>query len=199
MLVFLAENLAAPLSFFVLFRLTGPKWAIAAAALISGVQLVRDLHAGSGLKPLLLVASGFTIGFGALDLVLTSPRFFRYEPALQNAFLGLAFLVSLGMERPLIERFAQSLPERFRPEPGPVSRRYLRRLTSVWAVYFAVKATFFLHLAHTVTLDRLVVLRSIVGGLSLVAMIGGEILFRSARGLLRRPGTRPACELQQSQ
>lgn len=175
---FVFQNFLVPVAFFVVFRAQGAKSAIALAVAITLIQVLIQKLRRIPLSPFFLVASLFTIVFGMVDLLLTSPRFFRLQPFLQNFLIGLVFLVTLFRGKPLVEWFAASLPESVKPKEGELDRGYLRNTTWAWTIYFFAKAFLFLWLAYTVDLGELVLLRSLIGGLSLVAMFGAEVFYR---------------------
>ena len=178
---FLAKNFLVPITFFLLFHWIGPKVAIGVAVVMTAIQIIWDRARGEKLSPFFAVASFFTVAFGLVDLFLRSPRFFKLEPFFQNSLMGLIFAASLITDRPLIVWFAEAMPMRWRPHLGSAGVSYLRGVTLVWSLYFFLKAALFLWLAYRVDLGKLVILRSVVGGSTLVLMIVGEIGFRKWR------------------
>lgn len=191
---FIAKNFLVPIVFFLLFQAVGAKPAIAAAVLITLLQVIQGRRKGEIISPFFAVASFFTVGFGSIDLFLASPRFFRLEPFFQNALMGVLFGGSLIARRPLIGWFAESLPARYKPDFGSEGAHYLKGVTWVWMSYFFAKALLFLWLAFQVDLGRLVILRSLIGGSTLLLMVVGEIAVRRWRigrraRSLTRPGT----------
>jgi uncharacterized membrane protein len=178
-LEFVLKNFAAPIGFFFVFRAHGAKPAIALALGVTGLQLLLHWVLRAGLSPFFIVASGFTILFGVIDLLIATPRFFRLEPFVQNFIMGSVFLATLFTRMPIATWFATGLPERIRPRlDSPETRRYLRNVTVVWAAYFHVKGLLFLYLAFQVDLGELVLLRTIIGGGTLVLMFLGELTYR---------------------
>jgi uncharacterized membrane protein len=130
------------------------------------------------ISPFYIVASGFTVAFGTIDLFLDSPRFFRLEPFAQNFLIGMIFLISLKTRISVLGWLASGLPAAFRPKIEPEMAGYLRKLTAVWGIYLLAKAFVFLYLAYHVNLGHLILLRSLIGGGTLGVMIGGEIIYR---------------------
>lgn len=177
-------NLATPLVFFFAFRYLGPKWAIAFAVAVTLVQVAAHVIHRLRFSPFFILSSGFTIVFGSVDLLVAEPRYYRLAPFAENFLLGILFFITLFTERPIISWFAQALPRVIKPDLSELHPNYLRRVTQVWTAYFFVKAFFFLWLAFQVDLAELIVLRSIVGGGSLIVLFFGEILYR--RRLKRR-------------
>lgn len=177
-LAFCLKNFATPIVFYVVFEEVGVKAAIAFAVGVAALQTLAHLIFRWRFSAFFILATVFTIFFGGMDLLITTPRFFRLEPFAQNFCVGLLFLVTLGTHRSMIWRLAMSLPHEFRPDLHKESEGYLTRLTLVWAAYFIIKAFCFLYLAFRVNLGELYVLRVILGTGSAVALFFGEILYR---------------------
>jgi uncharacterized membrane protein len=180
-IAFLLRDFAVPLSFFLIFQLKGPKPAIATAVVIAAIQLGALLVLKRKISPFFLTASLFTILFGGMDFFVHEPHFFKLEPFAENAAIGLIFAATLAAGKPIVLWFAQALPEKFRPEITSASAAYLKKVTIAWILYFFAKGLFFLYLAFQVDLGQLVVWRSVIGGSTLLMMVGGEILYRRLR------------------
>jgi len=172
-------NFATPIAFYLTFHWFGAKSAIGFGVGVTFVQLLVHWVYRLKFSPFFLLASGFLLAFGILDLFLQTPRFFRLEPFVQNFVIASAFLITVFMRIPLITHFAGALPKKFRPNlSSPAAIRYLRKLTLIWAVYLYSKAALFLYLAFQVNLGDLILLRSVLGGGTLLLMIGGELAYR---------------------
>jgi intracellular septation protein A len=175
---FILKNFATPIAFFWMFHVHGAKPAIALAIGVTGLQLLAHWRLKLKISPFFIVASGFTVLFGVIDLFLATPRFFRLEPFAQNMIMGLVFLTTVILKKPIAVWFANALPERVRPDLTQGSQQYLRNVTLVWGFYFILKAFLFLYIALKVDLGRLVILRTVIGGGSLLIIFGGEIFYR---------------------
>ncbi len=178
---FIAKNFLVPIAFLLLFQAVGAKPAIAAAVAITILQMIQGRRKGERISPFFAVASFFTVSFGSIDLFLASPRLFRLEPFFQNALMGVVFGASLIAQRPLIGWFAEALPARYQPDLGTEGLSYLKCVTWAWMIYFLAKSVLFLWLAFHVDLGKLVILRSLIGGSTLLLMVVGEIGFRRRR------------------
>ncbi len=175
---FLLSSLLVPVTFYVLFRTLGSKPAIGFAVATSIGQGVITRLRKQRLSPFFLLASGSTILFGSIDLLITTPKFYRLEPGVQNLLLSLLFGVALVAHVPIAEKFAAALPGLVRPELSPQTQGYLRKVAWAWVVYFFLKGWLYVYLAFQVDLGNLVILRTVIGGPSLALMFGGEILIR---------------------
>ena len=174
-------NFTVPVLFFVVFQVAGTKPAITFAIGAALLQTLVLKFSQVRLSPFFIMAMGFTIFFGTIDLFLEKPRFFRLEPCVHNAVIATAFLVAVLLEFPLMERFSVALPAWIRPKPGEVDPDYLNKVSWAWIVYFFLKSGFYLYLGLTVDLGRLILLRSIVGTATLGMMFVGEWLIRRRR------------------
>lgn len=171
-------NFATPIAFYFTFKFAGAKPAIGLAIFTTATQALAHKISKREMTPFFLLASGFTVLFGSIDLFIASPRFYRLEPAVHNFVIGLIFLYSVFTRRPIVVWFAESVPARFRPSVEELGIGYLRGVTLAWAVYLLAKGGVYLYLAFAVDLGTLILLRSVIGGASLVAMVGGEVVYR---------------------
>lgn len=183
-------NFATPVIFYVAFEKGGAKLAIGFAILTTLIQVIAHRISRARFSPFFVLSSGFTVGFGLLDLFLASPRFFRLEPFFHNLVLASILWGSLGTRYCLMQKLVFALPARVRPERSEGFDSYLRKVTWVWIIYLYSKAFFFLYLAYQVDLGKLIILRSVVGGGSLWALILGEMAYR--KFFRKRPKFRQA-------
>lgn len=181
---FIVKNFVPPIAFFIVFKGWGSKPAIAVAVVMTTLQLALQLIKRYKISPFFLTAATFTLLFGGMDLVAHEPRYYRLAPFAENFIMGSVFLGTVLMGKPIAVWFAQALPPQMRPDlsarPGDDGdmERYLRRVTFVWIAYFFAKSFLFLYLAFAVDLGRLIVLRAVIGNVTLVLMFGGEIFYR---------------------
>jgi intracellular septation protein A len=175
---FVAKNFAAPIVFYASFNIWGAKPAIASAVAISLILGAWFAAKRVRPSPIFLVASVFTVVFGAIDLVIATPTWFRFEPFAQNLIIGSIFLVLQLARVPVAAWFMTGYPKAFQMELTPANLAYLRGITWIWVAYLHAKAAAFYWMALHYDLDDLVVLRTVIGGGTLVLLIGGEILYR---------------------
>jgi intracellular septation protein A len=186
---FARRNLLTPIVFFLVFHALGTKAAIPSAVGITLVQAIHLVIRREEPTPIFLVASAFSLLFGGIDLALTDPRFFRLAPFAQNLAIGLGIFGLAAAGVPVGEWFAASLLERVRPSMDGTLRDYLRRVTYVASAYFVLKAALYIYLARRVDLAELIVLRSVIGNVSLAVLAAAEFLYR--RRFLARFNRRP--------
>ena len=171
-------NFATPLVFYIAYYLYGSKAAIGFAVLSIFVQSFFNGIYRLKISPFFLVASVFTVGFGSIDLMIQNPTFYRFEPFAQNFLIASLFLFTFWARFPLFNYLAESLPKKIRPNLSNRVPAYFRKLTLIWAVYLYFKAAVFFYLAFRVDLGKLILLRSLIGGGTLLIMVLGEFFYR---------------------
>ena len=124
-----------------------------------------------------IITTVFIVLFGGVDLLLSTPKFFRLEPFAQNFLIASIFLGTYLARISIFSRLARDLPPKLRPQQA-LPEEYYRKVTRVWIVYLYVKAVVFLILALKVDLGSLILLRSILGGVTLLIMFLGELFYR---------------------
>lgn len=169
---FTAENLGPMIVFIILSRLFGTKLAIAGTILYCLLDIARRYWKKLGFPKLYLFSTAMTVGFGAIDLLSNEPFMLRFEPAISN-FITFALFVygSAGKRSLILEIVEEKRGAPFIDRPDIV--RFCIYLTLIWAVYFLVKALFYLYLGLTLSLELATEIRAVVGPVSLAAMIGG--------------------------
>jgi uncharacterized membrane protein len=187
---FLFKNFGPLLGFYAGQHLWGLRGGIAVGGAVTVGELVYQLARRQKLTQLFLLSASLTLGFGAIDLWLTEPRFLRFESVVSNVIVGTYFAASLVGAKPMLEELYE---RNIRPgaPARPQVKAYLRGLTFVWAGYFFAKAGLYTWLAMRYPLERAMAIRSVVGVASFGALLVGERLVRkplfktlAARGLL---------------
>lgn len=171
-------NFTAPVLFYIAFYGFGAKVAIAIAIISTTIQLLFHWIYSIRMSPFFIAASGFTVGFGSIDLMVQNPRFYRFEPFAQNFAIATLFLLSFLRRFPLLAHLTGALPQIIRPHLSETTTSYLRNLTLVWSIYLYLKAGLFLYLAFRLDLGKLILWRSLIGGVTLVLMVLGELGYR---------------------
>jgi len=180
---FVVKGFLPPIAFYAVFSKYGGHPAIAVAVAITVVQLAVHLVLQHVISPFFLTTALFTILFGGFDLIAQEPRYYRLAPFAENFILGVTFYVTCALKRPIAGWFVKALPPQLRPgeSHSPELDGYLARVTYVWSAYFLAKSFLFLYLGLTVDLGKLIILRSVIGGPTIVLMFVGELLYRKWR------------------
>jgi intracellular septation protein A len=129
-----------------------------------------------------ILASALTVVFGSVDLFSATPFMLKYEAVITNAFTGVAFVAGARGPRPLIMELAEQ--RQGSPFPKrPDMTRFFQLFTLLWAAYFFVKAGFYVAVALLMPLTQAMLVRSVVGSISMALMVAvsvtqGRRLFR---------------------
>lgn len=171
-----------PLVVHLLIELDVPWLAVTGLVLTSIVYLflVAGFQRDTGARPAWVgLYLGLTL-LGVLNL-LTGTHYALYvPPVLINLGIAAAFAATLrGDGATLVERmmrfeFGGQAP------PAPL-RRYARRLTWIWAIYFAAVATVSLVLAFTASLEVWSLFTNILHYVMALSLLFGQYLYRSWR------------------
>ena len=170
-------NFASPIVFYLTFHKLGSKAAIGIAIFVTGLQLFFHYFRRQKPTVFFIITSVFITIFGGIDLLLSTPRFFRLEPFAQNFLMASVLFFTYLARIPMLSRVAVDLPAKYRPEE-PLPEQYYRKITVLWILYLYIKSVLFLFLAFVVDLGSLILLRSVLGGGTLVMMFLGEIIYR---------------------
>ena len=182
-----------PLIVFWALALTlGVKLAIAGSLVAILADATWRQLKGHAFTRLYLLTSGLTLVFGAIDLSATSPFMLKYEAAVTNVATGAAFVMGAMGEKPIIQEVAEQRGESF--VATREIRAFFRLFTLAWAAYFFLKAAFYVWMVWTLPMLEALALRSVIGSISLGAMIlvsatqGRRLFFLCRRlGLLPKP------------
>lgn len=118
-----------------------------------------------------IYTAGVTIIFGAIDLYMKQSVFFRYESALTNFITGLFFATTIFDTKSMLQELAEN-SGRLKVDMTPERLQYFRVLTGMWVMYFWLKAAVYVWVATHYTLEEGMIVRLIVGNITLYTMIG---------------------------
>ena len=145
-----AETIAVPtLLLYVLLQTAGLAWGLGAVIGWCGLVLALRRLLGHPLPSTLLLSAGMLCGRAALALVLSSALVYVLQPVVGSAALGVLFLGSAAIGRPITIRLARdfvSLPAPLFHHDG--IRRLCTRVTVVWGVSRVLDAGMSLGLLH---------------------------------------------------
>ena len=135
-----------------------------------------------------------TVGFGLIDVFSTNTSFFKYEPALTNVLTAFYFAWGAMTPKPmlqeLVEKTKKISSEHFQEELV----LYFRILTWLWVLYFFGKGIVYYVIADEpdATVDKMILVRSVVGNVSMFAMVGVSWLMGKpiVRYLMKRKAQR---------
>lgn len=172
--------------FWALAATSGVKVAIAGSILAILVDAAWRRWKQQPFTRLYLLVSALTLGFGCVDLSVTTPFMLAYEAPITNLATAGAFVVGAFGDKPILQEAAE---QRMGALPAtPAVARFFRLFTLIWAGYFVVKAIAYVWIATRLPLTEALALRSLIGSISLGAMIAlsvaqGPRLFQLFRRL----------------
>lgn len=179
--------------FWALAATLGVKPAIAGSILFIVAEAVWRRRKGLAFTRLYLLTSSLTLVFGLIDLAAATPFMLKYEAAVSNVAVGLAFVAGAMGEKPILQEAAEQRASETIPDTGEI-RAFFRLFTLVWAGYFFVKAVFYVWIVWTLPMLEAMAIRSVVGSVTLGLMIalsvtqGRRFFFLCRRlGLLPKP------------
>jgi hypothetical protein len=187
-----------PSALFYVCLVTGGLWTALIAAL-SWCYATLAWRVRTGRPPsvlLLLTVAGLT-GKTVLALTTGSTTIYFVQPAVVDAFVAAAFLVSLTTARPAVARLAAEFyPMTKELATRPRVKALFTRLTLLWAAILATKAVVALWLLHELTTTDFVTAKTVYAP-STAAFGATATIFLAVRvarreGLLPVPGHAPA-------
>jgi uncharacterized membrane protein len=178
LLRFVFESFGPLVVFYATLHFFGLMTAIAVTVVTTFAEVVYRLAKREKVTRLFKMSAALTLAFGAVDLLMQRSVLFRFEAVITNCLVGAYFGSSLFGPKSMIEELYEKSRSPGDEPPPPEAASYQRGLTRVWTGYFFAKAAFYLWVTLHYTLEQAVVIRSAVGTASLVALLGGERLFR---------------------
>ena len=124
-------------------------------------------------RRLLLPLLAILLAYSLLAAFLSSMRLLLWYPALVNFLLCGIFANSLRFEEPLLLRLVKAR-NMVLSEHAP---RYLRTLTGLWAVFFALNGTMALWTSSK-SLELWTLYNGLISYFIVAALMGGEWIFR---------------------
>ncbi|MFW2380907.1 MAG: VC0807 family protein [Acidimicrobiales bacterium] len=173
------EGKIIPLVLFLGFLdLLGTTGALLAALGWSIAVVVYRLSTGSPVPGLVVLS---TIGLAAktaLALATGSLVVYFLQPTITTALVGLAFLASVPLKRPLAEKLAHDFcPFDADTAEHPMLRLFFLRLSLLWAFTSLVNAGFTLWLLLTQEVTTFVLIKSFTGPTFTAATLGIAVLW----------------------
>jgi intracellular septation protein A len=184
------EGRVVPLALFTTtMRLAGTTGALLAALLWCYAAVLRRALRGRRIPGILVIGALTLTARTAISLVTGSVFVYFLQPTLATFLVGAAFLVSVPLRRPLVERLAGD----FVPLPDEVKahaavRRFFRQASILWGIVHVVNAaaTLWFILSHAP--QSYLVERSIASAaVTLSAIVASTLWFKLAT---RRSGLR---------
>ncbi|MFT7598033.1 MAG: hypothetical protein ACI8TP_000954 [Acidimicrobiales bacterium] len=182
------EGKVIPLVVFVgALQLIGVTGGLLAALAWSLTAVLFRLATGRAVSGLLIIG---TLGLAArttLALATGSLVVYFLQPTLSTALVGIAFLVSIPMGRPLAARLAHDFcPFDDETADHPMLKLFFLRLSTLWAITSLLNAGLTLWLMLTQPITTFVVIKSFLGPSFTAATLAIAVLW--FRSKMRRAG-----------
>jgi len=171
----------------------GLKAAIVVSLLWIFIELLVRLWTHSKPTAIFWVSAGVTAVFGGLELYLDNSFFIKIETGATNLIFAMLFGQSLLRERSLV----QELAERREPslsEADPRDRKFFfKLLTSIWTLYYLIRAGVFTWLNFHQTFTSAIYLRLALGATSFwILLLASIFLSPFLWRLMRKAGWMPS-------
>lgn len=166
------------LLFLMMLRLGGPSWAIGGAFVWSMLAIGTRVALGRPVPTLVLLGLGALALRTVLALAAQSSFVYFLQPTVGTATVGICFLASALLGRPLVLRLARD----FCPIPDDVMthghlRRFFLGISVLWGVVQLLNSAVTLWLLLSQSLGTFVVLRTTIAHTLTVTAIGISILW----------------------
>jgi uncharacterized membrane protein len=168
----------------------GLRTAIASTVVFMIADVWRRKRKGETLPRIYVLTAVLTVGFGLIDLQLTTPLMLNYEPVATNLAIAVFFAAGARGATPLLLEMVEQGEGRRYPRRADIVQ-FFRYPTLAWAGYFVAKALVYLWMAQFVSVERGMALRSVIGTGSMIAMFALSLQAHRAFRMLRRWGWLP--------
>lgn len=168
-----------PLALFLgALEFVGTIWALLVAMGWSLGVVVRRWSTGRRVPGLVVLGTVTLTARTIAALVTGSMVVYFLQPTITTAFVGLAFLVSVPLGRPLARRLADDLfPLDDETRSHPVLEQFFVRLSLVWAVTSLINASITLWLLMTQSTTTFVLVKSLLGPATTTVTVGSMLVW----------------------
>lgn len=183
----LVEAKLVPLALFLgCYHTWGVASALVSALAWSTAVLGRSILLGRRVSGLVVMGLVGLLAKTAVALLSGSLALYFLQPTLTTALIGLVFVVSVAVDRPLAERLVHDVwPLDAHWTAHIEVRRFFRRLSVCWAITSMANAAITLWLLATQPLTTFVMVKSVLGPLAAFGAIAPAVVLL-VRALRRR-------------
>ena len=165
--------------FYALLATLGLRAAIAGTLVFVPIDAFRRHKLGIGFPRLYILTTAMVLVFGSIDVFSKQPFMLKYEGAVTETIVGIAFAIGSRGRSIIEELVLQQQPDLSFPH----LRRFFQLITRTWAIYYLCMACFFLWVSQHFTLVHAVGVRqvsSLVGaGAMALFSFSGRFAFRT--------------------
>ncbi len=174
--------------FLVLLQLTGTALAVLGALVWSLSVIAVRTSTGRTISGLLVLTTTALVARTFAAIATGSVVIYFIQPTVATCLVGLAFLVSVPLRRPLVERLALDfVPLDAETRAHPTVRRFFKHVSLWWGCTSMINFAITLWLLSTASPTTFVLLKSFLGPVTTTVTLG--VAFLWFRALMARSGT----------
>ncbi len=169
-LKFILSNFGPIIGFYLVNQLWGMKVGVFASIILVIAEYLWLKHKDESISTFFYFSSGMIILFGVIDLIIQKPLFIKFEASITNLFFALFFGHSIFKEKSLIQEIAETQKKTSETQSED-KKFYFKIMTCFWSIYFLGKSIFYLWINLNASLNEGLLIRMIVGKVSLWIML----------------------------
>ena len=173
--------------FYALLATLGLRAAIVGTLLFVPLDAWRRHALGIGFPRLYLLTTAIVLVFGAIDVSARRPFMLRYEGAVTEGIIGIAFWIGARGRSIIEELVLQQQPDLAIPN----QRRHFQLITRSWSLYFLCMACLYVWIGRNFSLVHAVEIRQVASIAGAMSMALFSFSGRFAAGLFERLGLMP--------
>jgi intracellular septation protein A len=181
----IVEQLGTLMLFYLLLFSFGLKAAIAGALVFVVADGVRRHLQKVGFPKLYVLTSALTFIFGGIDLLSHTPFMIKYEAVITSLVIAATFAYGARGPKSMMQELAEQQGRETFPDRADV-RAFFKLMTLTWTGYFVIRAIAYFWIGEVLPIERVMAIRPILGGASLLAMIALSLQGRGLFMLCRR-------------
>ena len=170
--------------FYALLATLGLRAAIVGTVVFVPLDALRRHALRIGFPRLYILTTSVVLVFGLIDVFSKRPFMLRYEGAVTEGIIGIAFWVGSRGVSIIEELVMQQQPDLEIPN----RRRFFQLITRSWSIYFFCMAGFYVWIGQTFSLVHAVEIRQVASLAGALSMAVFSLSGRFAHSLFERLG-----------
>lgn len=167
---FILSNFGPIVGFYFVNQFWGMKAGVIASIFLVVAEYFWLKFKNEKVSTFFYFSSGMIIVFGAIDLIIQKPFFIKFEASITNLFFAVFFGLSLFKDKSIIQEIAETQKKTSEIQSED-KRFFFKCMTAFWSIYFVVKSIFYLWINLNTSLSEGLIIRMIVGKVSLWIML----------------------------
>ena len=170
--------------FYALLATLGLRAAIIGTLVFVPLDAIRRHKLRIGFPRLYILTTSMVLVFGSIDVLSKRPFMLKYEGAVTEGIVGIAFWIGARGRSIIEELVLQQQPEL----DFPNRRRFFQLITRSWSIYFLCMACFYVWVSQNFSLVHAVEIRQVASLAGAMSMAVFSFSGRFAYGLFERLG-----------